>query len=70
VVTHDQDGLLFPSGDVEALTAALRRLLRDPVTARKMGQAGLTVVRDRFSLDRMAAAYESRYSALVADVGR
>jgi glycosyltransferase involved in cell wall biosynthesis len=37
VVEHGFTGLLFPPGDVGALTAALTRLIRDPLTRRAMG---------------------------------
>lgn len=35
-----ETGLLAPPGDVEALAAALLRLLRDPVYAQRLGEAG------------------------------
>ena len=39
------EGCVFPAGDVEALTAALRRVLATPETAARMGQRGLERIR-------------------------
>jgi glycosyltransferase involved in cell wall biosynthesis len=64
VVAHGETGLLFPSGDVEALAAAIRHLLRDPGTARRLGDAGCRTVHRLYSLDRMAEEYEGHYQRL------
>lgn len=40
VVRHDVSGLLVPPGDVEALAAALVRVLTNPELARQLGEAG------------------------------
>jgi glycosyltransferase involved in cell wall biosynthesis len=36
-LTHEEDGLLLPVGDVPALTGALRRLVDEPELARRLG---------------------------------
>ena len=41
----------MPMGDVPALTAALRRLLADPLLRRAMGEAGRRRVEAGFSID-------------------
>jgi len=41
LITDGVEGLVFPVGDVAALTAALRRLLDDPEAAARMGQRAL-----------------------------
>ena len=53
VVQDGKTGLLVPPKDAEALAAALVRLLKDPGARRRMGDAGLARVRDRFSAERM-----------------
>ena len=39
LATHDQEGLVLPPGDVDALTAALRRLADDEPYRRRLGRA-------------------------------
>jgi glycosyltransferase involved in cell wall biosynthesis len=60
LIVHEETGLLYGYGDVPALTAALRRLLGDPLLRRAMGEAGRRRVVERFSIDT--------YVAGVADV--
>ena len=41
LITDGVEGCIFPAGDVNALTAALHRVLATPETAARMGQRGL-----------------------------
>lgn len=66
VVADGQNGLLVPSGDEPAVAAAVGRLLADRALAATLAAAGQAVVRERYSLDRMAAEYEARYRRLIA----
>ena len=50
-------GRLFPTGDQEALIAAIEALLRAPEQARAMGKTGRTAVRQRYTADIMAAKF-------------
>jgi glycosyltransferase involved in cell wall biosynthesis len=54
-------GLLVPAGDPEALAAAILRLRRDPVLARRLGEAGRRRVEQHFDVIRMVRAYEELY---------
>jgi len=65
IVRHGQDGWLVPPEDPQALADGIVRLLRDPETARRMGDQAQARVRDVFSLDRMAAAVETVYQELL-----
>ena len=64
VVTHERNGLIVPAGDVDALAAAVNRLLRGgrPRAAR-IGEPARTTLGDSFSADQMVdrtiAVYES-----------
>jgi len=70
LVENGGAGLLFPNGDQDGLVVALRSLFADPLKAAQMATAGQTLVRERYSLERMASDYESRYRALIAATGR
>lgn len=62
-VRHEVNGLLYPAGDVGALTVALARLaergLRD-----RLGQGALATVRERFGHQLMLARYDSLFQQL------
>ena len=56
MITHGIEGLLVPEGDVEALAAATRRLLRDPELGARMGEAGTRTVKTRFAHEQTLPA--------------
>lgn len=66
LVEHEQTGVLYPLGDVEALTKATNVLLRDDGRRQAMGEAAKCRVDSEFSLEKMVASYERLYSAAVA----
>jgi glycosyltransferase involved in cell wall biosynthesis len=51
IVTHEVDGLLVPPGDVDALGAAIARLMSEPALRERLGRAARETVAMRFSLD-------------------
>jgi glycosyltransferase involved in cell wall biosynthesis len=53
----DEAGVLFPPGDVSALTDGLRQLLRDGERRSRLGLAGIERVREHFSREVMVCAY-------------
>lgn len=54
-VRHEDNGLLVPARDAEALADAIERLLRDPVLAKRMGQRGRERVEQEFSAEYVNA---------------
>ncbi len=51
-VVHNETGLLFEPGDVEAHASALLLLGQEPALRRQMGEAGWRRARDLFSIER------------------
>ena len=65
VVEEGVTGALVPTGDVDALVAALEPLMRDPAAAAAMGTRARARVLEKFSLDAEAAAIAGVYRRLV-----
>jgi glycosyltransferase involved in cell wall biosynthesis len=63
-VIDGETGFLVPSGDVEALTAGIARILGDPALAARMRNAALTHFERRFTMDRMLDAHRELYVRL------
>ena len=55
VVTHGKTGLLYPSGNLTALTACCQRLLADGQLSHAIGGAAAKAVRAKYTWDRNAA---------------
>ena len=53
------------AGELDALAAALRRLVQDPALGRRQGEAGRTWALARYSLERMVSEYEAVYLRLL-----
>jgi glycosyltransferase involved in cell wall biosynthesis len=66
VIANGEDGLLFPSGDEQALVAALTNLLGDQSFADRLGKSGKRKAIDKYSLQRMANDYNQLYRKLLA----
>ena len=57
IITHGEDGLLVPTGDISALAAAMRRLIDEPDEAARMAGRAARVV-ERFGEQAVAARWE------------
>ncbi len=58
-----EEALLTPAGDVDALTDALRMLVRDPGARERLGRAGRAAARERFSWSAIARDVLARVGA-------
>jgi mannosyltransferase len=68
VVEDGVTGVLTPTGDVDALVAALEPLMRDPAAAEAMGARARARVVAKFSLDAEANAIAAVYRSLTEDL--
>jgi glycosyltransferase involved in cell wall biosynthesis len=66
IVSENETGLLVPTGDPEALAAALKRILDEPSLAYRMGQAGRRRALARFTEARMLAETNALYARVLA----
>ncbi len=64
IIRHEVDGFLVPLGNLEGLTQALRRLMRDESLRLRLGERAVEV-RKRFSLERVAAMWEALFVELL-----
>ena len=69
VVVDGETGLLVPVGDVEALTTAVLRLLRDGGLGQRMGAAARGRAEERFDERKVFQQVEAEYRALFASQG-
>ena len=65
VVEEGATGVLIPTGDADALAAALEPLMRDVTSATAMGERGRARVLEKFSLDAEAARIGEVYRPLL-----
>jgi mannosyltransferase len=65
VVEDGATGVLIPTGDADALAAALEPLMRDPAAALAMGERGRARVLKKFSLEAEAARIGEVYRPLL-----
>lgn len=61
LITHEHNGVLVQSGDVSALTRAMRSLLDDADRRTRLGKQARSTVVSKFSASRMAVEYEMLY---------
>jgi glycosyltransferase involved in cell wall biosynthesis len=69
LIDHEVHGLLVDSGDVEGLTAALRRMLTDREAAGQMGERARERRRREFDLDVVVRRFQALYERLRAGGG-
>lgn len=69
IVVHGETGLLFQVGDVQALAAAIARLLTDAHLANKLRLAGQEQVKREFQQERIWDALYGEYLAILETKG-
>ena len=61
MVRHEVSGLLFPSGDVEAMVCSIRRLLEEPSLMLALSSGARLLYEKVYSIERMAEKYRRLY---------
>lgn len=64
LVSHEENGLLFPPRAIEVLTQTCLRLVQDATLRQRMGTASRARVEGKFSVQRMLEQIESLYYQL------
>ncbi|WP_158918553.1 glycosyltransferase [Caulobacter sp. S45] len=62
MIRHDEDALLVPVNDADALAKATRRLLDDPATGRRLAKAGRERIRTEFASARVTAQWRELFA--------
>lgn len=66
VIVHEEDGLLVPFGEPEALAEALSGLLTHPTRARSLGERGRAKVYRQYTWDQVYARVRVAYETYVS----
>lgn len=67
LLVDGQTGLVFPPGDAQALAERIRLVVKEPLLARQLAEAGRRAVIEKFSLDRMIDQIEHYLEKVVND---
>jgi glycosyltransferase involved in cell wall biosynthesis len=65
IVRHEENGLLIPPKDPEALARSLARLLENPGLAASLGQKAREHIETHYSLEKMGQVVNAAYDELV-----
>jgi D-inositol-3-phosphate glycosyltransferase len=69
-IADGETGFLTPVGDVDALAAAMEKLLVDPTLCERMGRQGRKVAEKRFSLGPAGKVFLDTYENLLTGMAR
>lgn len=65
IVVHEETGLLVKEKKVSDLASALRRILKDPQLAERLGLGGYRRLKEHFSRETIGEAWQSLYASLI-----
>jgi glycosyltransferase involved in cell wall biosynthesis len=65
IVRHEENGLLIPPKDPEALAKSLAQLLDSPDLAKRLGAKAREHIQEKYSLEQMSRAVNEAYDELV-----
>ena len=70
LIDHGASGFLTPVGDARALARGLAELVRNPMFAERLAEAGYQEVRTRYSSEVIVPAYADLYAQLIENSRR
>jgi glycosyltransferase involved in cell wall biosynthesis len=70
VIEHGRTGLIAAAEDVTAFASAIARLLADPATRRRLGEAAGEHIRSNFLMDRYVRQFSALYQELLENPAR
>jgi glycosyltransferase involved in cell wall biosynthesis len=66
IITHEENGLIFPSGNAQALADAIIKLLDDPELRDRLAREGRKSVVQKFDWEIVAGKYAGVYDSLIS----
>lgn len=69
LVTHEQNGLVFPLGNSPEMTKSLRRVLDDQELARRLGSTARRFVAEHHSVEQLVTRHQELYERLIRSMG-
>lgn len=70
LINDNNDGLLVPVDDSQALADAINRLIADPTLCEALVEAGYRTYSEKFSRDAISAEYIAMFREVIAQYGR
>ena len=64
VIVHEENGLLVPTNDAEALERALERMIQDELLRAVLSRKAKEIIETEHSFEHMIAGYEQIYHKL------
>jgi glycosyltransferase involved in cell wall biosynthesis len=65
LITHGESGMLFEVNDEESFASALRPLVLDRDTRKRIGQRAAAIIREKYSFDQVADRYLALYHEML-----
>ncbi len=69
VLEHEKGGYLCEPGSVDQLVSAIRKLAHSETLRSQMGRFNRQVVKEKFTLEKMAQAYHALYQTVAGASG-
>jgi len=68
LITDDEEGFVYPVGDVEKLASLIIKTLQNKELSKKMGESGRNKILDKFTIDNMVDSTIKVYKKLLKEI--